>query len=150
MATPTYVPLATITLGSSAATITFSSIPATYRDLILVINGTVVSAGATFINPNGDTSNLSYVRMYGTGSSAASDTGRGGLFTTQSQMIWQFMDYAQTNKHKTFLVRSDAAGNQVVGLAGRWASTTAITSLEIDHSTSNFNSGTTFSLFGVA
>ena len=40
MPTPTYTPLATVTLGTSAASVTFSSIPATYRDLILIFDGT--------------------------------------------------------------------------------------------------------------
>jgi len=149
MATPTYVALATTTLASATATVTFSSIPATYRDLVIVIDGTVGSAGATFINPNGDSSNLSYVRMYGTGSSTGSDTSRTGLYTAESNIIWQFLDYSATDKHKTFLVRANATGNQVAALAGRWASTAAITSLVIDHSTSDFQSGTTFSLFGI-
>jgi hypothetical protein len=36
MPTSTYVALATTTLGATAASVTFSSIPATYRDLLLV------------------------------------------------------------------------------------------------------------------
>ena len=39
MATNTYVALDTQTLGSAAASVTFSSIPQTYTDLVLVING---------------------------------------------------------------------------------------------------------------
>ena len=34
----TYTPIATTTLGS-AGTITFSSIPSTYTDLVIVLNG---------------------------------------------------------------------------------------------------------------
>jgi len=76
MPTPTYTPLATVTLGSTAASVTFSSIPATYRDLILIITaqrtGSPVNVGMRF---NGDSgSNYSSVFMTGTGSSAISGT----------------------------------------------------------------------------
>ena len=150
MATPTYIPIATTTLSSSASQVDFVGITQDFRDLVVVIDGTVGVNQATYINPNGDGSNLTYVRIYGTGSSAASDNSRVGLATTQSQLIWQFMDYSTTDKHKTFLVRASAANNQIAALAGRWASTSAITALSIFHNTSSFNSGTTFSIYGIA
>ena len=149
MPTSTYIPLATTTLASSTATVTFSSIPSSYRDLVIVIDGSAASAGATFLNFNADSSNLSYVRMYGTGSSTGSDTSRIGMWTAQSNIVFQIMDYSATDKHKTYLARANAAGNQVAALASRWASTSAITSILIDHSTSNFDASTTFSLYGI-
>jgi hypothetical protein len=53
MPTPTYTPLATVTLGTTAASVTFSSIPATYRDLIFVLSGLGGSANIT-LRYNGD------------------------------------------------------------------------------------------------
>ena len=43
MPTPTYTPLANVTLGAAASSVTVGSIPATYRDVICV----VVAEGST-------------------------------------------------------------------------------------------------------
>jgi hypothetical protein len=153
MPTPTYTPLATVTLGSTAASVTFSSIPATYRDLIVVVNGTTTaSVGVTFRH-NGDTTDANYtsVNMTGNGSTATSTTATNAnmmsMFTTQTQGIVQFLDYSATDKHKTGLSRGDNAGNNTRAFARRWSNTAAITSIEIAGGT--FNSGSTFSLYGV-
>jgi len=70
--TDTYRPLATITLGSTASSITFSSIPATYRDLIIVGNPLGAEAAARF---NGDSgSNYNGVQMWGNGSNPLSSS----------------------------------------------------------------------------
>jgi hypothetical protein len=159
MPTPTYTPLATVTLGSSAASVTFSSIPAIYRDLILIVNGSSTTSQANLaIRYNSDSgSNYSYVEMYGNGSSAVSTSSTlsyaysGNLFTNLVMGVVQVMDYSATDKHKTLLSRSSAPSNQVAAIASRWANTAAITSLQVLalDSTNNFASGSTFSLYGV-
>jgi hypothetical protein len=162
MPTPTYTPLATVTLTSSASSVTFSNIPATYRDLILVAMVSNASGGTsnTNIRLNGDTgSNYNYVRMYGTGttaSDAASNTANSldallGGTGNPGTMIVQVMDYSATNKHKTFLTRiadKSGFGDYVFAIASRWANTAAVTSLTAT-SSANFQSGNTFSLYGV-
>jgi hypothetical protein len=154
--TDTYRPLATVTLGSSAASVTFSSIPATYRDLILIVNGTpAINVNDSFsVRYNGDTgSNYSYVRMVGTSSNTAtsvaeSNNSVGGFFGgSQQTFILQVMDYSATDKHKSWLSRVSA--NWVGAWAGRWASTSAITSVNILYASAGFGTGTTFSLYGV-
>jgi glycosyltransferase involved in cell wall biosynthesis len=55
----TYEPIATTTLGSAAASITFSSIPATYTDLRLVIVGNLSSFHLNFIK---NESNIFYFK----------------------------------------------------------------------------------------
>ena len=161
--TTTYIALATTTLSSATSTVTFSSIPATYRDLIIVVGNAQSASG----NPglvarfNGDTnSNYSYVRMTGngstTGSASATDTfavlaAAFGLSTSQiATTITQIMDYSATDKHKTYLSRSSRADAGVEAGAGRWANTNAITSVAVFLGGSlNFAAGTTFSLYGV-
>ena len=57
MPTNTYVALDKVTLGTAASTITFSSIPQTYTDLVMVFDGTAASATYSGIRFNGDTGN---------------------------------------------------------------------------------------------
>ena len=65
------------TLASSAASVTFSSIPATYTDLVLRISARCADTGtyaALKFTLNSDTSSVySFTVLYGTGSSALSD-----------------------------------------------------------------------------
>jgi hypothetical protein len=156
MPTPTYTPLATVTLGSSASSVTFSNIPATYRDLILVFDG-VVSAGGgevVFINFNGDTTSGNYSSVFanGNGSTAGSSTDPrrlGLLYASRSSFIANIMDYSATDKHKTYLSRDGASSNVVEMIAGRWANTAAITSLRVLTDANGLASGSTLSLYGV-
>lgn len=158
MPTPTYTALATLTLSSSASSVTFSSIPATYRDLVLVISGTTTTDKDIWARFNGDTgTNYSGVRMLGNGSSTVSDsqTGQtfadlGGMTTTQSDAIVNIMDYSATDKHKTTVHRNNKGAAYTLARANRWASTSAITSVAVIASTGLFGSGSTFSLYGIA
>ena len=64
-------------LSTSAASVTFSNIPATYTDLIIKVNARVDYAseqGDLNLTINSISSGYSRVRLYGTGSSAGSDT----------------------------------------------------------------------------
>jgi len=156
MPTPTYTPLATVTLGTTASSVTFSSIPATYRDLIFILSGLGGSANIT-LRYNGDSgSNYSFVDMVGNGSSTSSSSGTGtfaygGAMTTSGQgnNIVQIMDYSATDKHKTSLARTSYATNYAIAYASRWANTSAITSVVVGASSGTFSSGHTLSLYGV-
>ena len=160
MPTSTYTPLANLTLGSTASSVTFSSISQSYRDLILVINAPMSSGGVFgYLRFNGDSgSNYSAVRMFGSGSSAGSDTGLIGasainfseFYVEQNITTVNIMDYTATDKHKTVLSRANAPSNYVFGIAGRWANTAAITSLTISTSSSTWAAGGTFALYGIA
>lgn len=153
MPTPTYIALANITLGSSASSVTFSSIPATYRDLVLVSALDLTSVGNASISFNGDTG-ANYSRQYllGTGSSAVAgaDTSRQftqatvGLRTTN---VTNIFDYSATDKHKAFIVRDNNTSDGVVLYSFRWANTAVITSINISAA---FAAGTSFALYGIA
>jgi hypothetical protein len=162
MPTPTYTALANITLGSSASSVTFSSIPATYRDLVLIQSGTSTntSINSLQVRLNGDSgSNYPQVFMSGesndtTSSASFTDTGLICGYAISSGVVTnvaQIMDYSATDKHKTALSRHNSLPeNRVRAIAGRWANTAAVTSLlcRID-SGASFNSGTTFALYGI-
>jgi hypothetical protein len=160
MPTPTYTPLANITLGSSASSVTFSNIPNTYRDLILVMNAQNNQSGYdnVYMTFNGDTgSTRSSVYALGNGSSTISGTTSAfyaGTInpTTNTVSTCQILDYSATDKHTTGLTRGNAATSEYGNgmYASRWASTSAVTSFVLTPQSSSFDSGSTFALYGIA
>jgi hypothetical protein len=156
MPTQTYFPLANITLGSSSSSVTFSSIPATYRDLVVVVNHTKSALTTFTIRFNGDNTSGNYTSVYmvGDGSSAVSGTETGFTFafsnTPISTQLVNVMDYSATDKHKTVLLRHSDSSRQAAAYAGRWANTAAITSVVFAPSSGTFDSGSTFALYGIA
>ena len=154
MPTPTYTLIDSVTLGSSAATVTFSSIPAG-GDAVLVISGTASAAASIKVKLNADatTTNYNWLLMYGNGSSAISssfnDSYIGSINTSQGNSIIQLFDFSATDKHKSYLSRMNI-DTQVRAGAGRWANTSAITSVELFTSAGTFDSGTTFHLYDIA
>ena len=158
MPTPTYTPLATVTLGSSASSVTFSSIPATYRDLILVMNGSSGSGfGSVLMRFNSDSgSNYNHVLMYGYGSGSFGSeqvsnqtSNQIGVATdTISTFVVQILDSSATDKHKSWLAREGFDVGNTIATAGRWANTNAITSIQVFNRT--FAVGHTFSLYGIS
>jgi len=157
MPTPTYTPLATVTLGTAVSSVSFSAIPASYRDLIFVFNGTTTIDDGVGLRFNGDTgSNYSNVRMFGNSGGAGSDTSTttripttAGNSSLRTAFISQVMDYSATDKHKTVLTRNNITDNNVTAIAGRWANTAAITSVTVLSPGSTITSGSTISLYGV-
>lgn len=156
--------LANTTLASAASTITFSSISGAYRDLFLVMNyGLPASNSSVRTRFNSDTgSNYSQQHMGAFSSSSleansSTDTSILNAFrvgttdsgVNQNQIIHIF-DYAQTNKHKSVLMRSNM-NTELEQIGARWASTSAITTITfVDYGGGNFTAGSTFSLFGVS
>lgn len=159
--TATYTPLANVTLTASASSVTFSSIPATYRDLVVVAQVRSAS-GSVNLNTrfNSDTgNNYNHIWMYGDGSSALSFSSANraniqiaigsGTTTNALNTITSVLDYSATNKHKSTLSRGDEPAFTSAG-AGRWANTAAVTSVQIYNTTvDSYAIGSTFALYGI-
>jgi hypothetical protein len=162
----TEVAIATQTLGSSAATLTFSSIPSSYTDLRLVLTTTTVSTGENIIARfNSDsTSNYSYTAIYaGTGlsPSSASNANTSFLIFTQgggtSNTIPCFYTadiFSYTGStYKTSLLTSSEDKNTsgyVERYVGLWRSTSAINRIDLStYGGSNLAAGTTATLYGI-
>tara|TARA_R110000796_G_scaffold245008_1_gene368800 strand:+ start:325 stop:795 length:471 start_codon:yes stop_codon:yes gene_type:complete len=143
-------------LTTSASSVTFSSIPGGYKDLVLTCEP-YGSAGGTYlqVQVNGDTgNNYNQVRMYGDGSGAYSDSISNfsrfyaGYRGTGNLQIFQWMDYSATDKHKTVLLRhndTDGFGG-AAAYALRWASNSAITQISF---ITSLDAGTKIRLLGV-
>lgn len=155
----TYEPIATTTLGSAQASVTFSSISGSYTDLVLVVVGKRSDAFDNIgIQFNSDTgSNYSRTILVGDGS--ATDSSRSsnqtssecaGFGGAQGTIIYQIQNYSNTTTYKTVLARSGDAASKVVSGVGLWRSTSAITSTTVIASGSTFISGTMFTLYGIA
>jgi hypothetical protein len=163
-----YDAIGTYVVGSEVPTVTFSSIPGTYKHLQvrgIANNGETSGYNNQLLRFNGDTgSNYAVHYVAGNGSSASASgsssatrindiiripptsTGHFGGF------VIDILDYANTNKYKT--VRSlnggDSNGSGWVGLhSGLWMSTTAITSMTFISSSGNFGQYSSFDLYGI-
>lgn len=155
----TYTPIATTTLGTTQSNFTFSSIPSTYTDLIIIASIKNNSGdGASYMQVNGDTgTNYSSTVLNGDGTSATSgrqsSTGNGMLATRcDATNFWintvQIQNYANTTTYKTALWRSNDGSYLVAGV-GLWRSTSAISSITLYPSGASYVAGSTFTLYGI-
>ena len=150
MPTPTYDLIASNVLTSDTGTLTFSSIPATYRDLVIVVR--MSNASVYSLRFNGD-SGLNYhsVAMTGFGTTATSSTSSPDdqiSISYNAPGIVQILDYSATDKHKSVLARADSSATATQARAGRWANTAAINSITFTNMSSN--SGSSFYLYGIS
>lgn len=154
----TYEPIVTTTLSSSVTSFTITSIPATYTDLVLVIDGSPISGGTSMDSNwqvNGDTSSsYSDVRMLNNYSdtnpnSSSSRCGQPNN-TYRWQTILHFFDYANTNINKVTLARTNRPSDQVEFYAGCYRGLSAINSITIiSGQARDYTAGTTATLYGI-
>jgi hypothetical protein len=158
----TYEAIATQTLGSAAASVTFSSIPSTYTDLVLVCNLISTSATANIVaTVNGDTGN-NYSQTYLSGDGSAANSARnsnigsmnfvwtgGSLNNTVGNAIIQFMNYSNTVTNKTVLARYNVAAGEATATVNLWRNTAAINSITVSTTSNTWATGTTVSLYGI-
>jgi hypothetical protein len=157
----TYTPIYAQTLSATASSITFSNIPTTYTDLILVCN--LFSSGTTYsgIRFNGDTgSNYSLTDLYGDGtgltSSRQSNITGGGASTTSgtggNTLTYQINNYSNALTFKTAIGKnSNANTGAVLALsASLWRNTAPISSITLYTGTADsWSIGSTFTLYGI-
>ena len=162
----TYEAIFTDTLASAQASVTFSSIPSTYTDLVLIFNGGKAIAGSSVdFRFNSDSgSNYSFTELYGSGSTAGSQRVSSDSYGSlafnavpdsglTSTIIMNVMNYSNTTTYKTAISRNGSIGTTYPGtetIVNLWRSTAAINSITLTNSNSdNFVAGSTFSLYGI-
>ena len=141
----TYTPIATTTVTAQTS-YTFSSIPSTYTDLILIAVAKNSNTGSVANNYrirfNSDSgSNYSDTFLSGNGSSASSfrDSNQNELYwgtlnNTELQpctSICHIMNYANTTTYKTIIARGNSAEVALNASVGLWRSTSAINSIQV-------------------
>lgn len=163
----TYTPISQTTLSSTAGIVTFSSIPQTYTDLVLIQSARVSSAfDITAIRVNSVTTN--YSGTYLEGNFTTTTSGRGTLEIALragyvpgtsypnewSTEIYNFFNYTNTSVNKTVLSRTNFLNSAVsfniqtkVSLIPTTAAITQITTQPVNGAL--WASGSTFTLYGI-
>lgn len=169
---PTYAQIATTTLSSATSQVTFTSIPSTYTDLILVTQYMSSVNGGLWLQYNGDSgNNYSIVNLISSQNTTPStyatanqpyiwaDTylqGTGTVTTDRPMTVSHIINYANTTTFKTTLCRSGdvrtTSGTDGTAYAGisTWRNTSAINSITISVHSGDFVIGSMFSLYGIA
>ena len=161
----TYDLISTQTISSAGTTVTFSSIPGTYRDLVLIIYPKATTAADIRFRFNGDT-NANYRARFASGDSGTLYSSFGSFLTSCSATAYaatattagnsmhkiEIMSYSNTNTYKPVLCHSgDSTARDII--ANIWKSTSAITSITLGGDSSLnaiFATGSIFSLYGIA
>lgn len=166
MPTPTYDLISEQVLASPASSVTFTSIPQTYKDLVLEVSNTKHSyAGSSSVYDNamrfnGDTGqNYSTTNLQGDGTNALS--GRdANAFSVATHwpmasssvgiLVFNIFNYTNTNMNKTVISRSNNASGIVGAYSSLWRSTAAINRIDIVVSGGyTISAGTTLRLYGI-
>ena len=161
MANPTMTLIASNTVGSGGvASVTFSSIPATYRDLQILMSCKSASSSEAYIlmTLNGSSSSFTGIQIEGNGSAVSSATntvGRVGVysgsnFTGFTNNLIYIPNYAgSTNKSisaDSVTENNNAASSSYQDMfATLWSNTSAITSISFA-----FSGGTNFAQYSTA
>jgi len=162
----TYIKLASTTVGAGgAASITFSSIPQTYTDLVIKTSSRTATGGVDnfLISFNGSSANFSYRELTGNGTSTASSANVGGgvalvngstmTASTFSNNDIYIPNYAGSN-NKSFFADAVTENNLTLSYAqlwsNLWSNTAAINQVTLTCAASaNFAQYTTATLYGV-
>lgn len=169
MATATYVPIATQTLGSSSSLVTFSSIPSTYTDLKLVMSltatGVYLNTNLVFNTDNGSTgTSYSYTWLSGNGTALNAGANNNQSYMTIGSInnststtipnicVVDIFSYANTSIYKTVtsLNALDKSGSgDSSTFLNTWRSTAAVNTVKILPGGNSFATGSTFTLWGI-
>lgn len=154
----TYEAIFTETLASAQASVTFSSIPSTYTDLVIVVAGSLTTGvDNVCMRFNSDSgSNYSTTYILGNGSTATSarnsnltNTGRCVMGTSSSMVLYSLQNYSNTTTYKTVLGRGGETNYGVDARVSLWRNTAAISTIVIFPEVYSFTAGTVLSLYGI-
>lgn len=168
----TYDKIATTTLSSAVASVSFTSISSTYTDLVVIASVQGQSAGCNmeiWFNGDGSNTNYSSTVLYGAGAAGATrnsnqakiDFGtNGGMpYANSNQFglaVYHIQNYSNSTTYKTVLgtARSPNGGYtdapEITFAAGIWRNTAAITSINIGvNNSKTMQIGSTITIYGI-
>lgn len=152
------------TLGSSAASVAFSSIPGTYTDLLLTFSARTTNSTVPdgYIGFNSSTANFSARYLYGTGSGTGSASGVARYLGAQVPTAYTASTFGATeiyipnyagSTNKSYSItnttENNATGSYLEAIAGLWSNTSAITSIELTLSAGSWAASSSFFLYGI-
>jgi hypothetical protein len=159
----TYIKLASNTVTTAATSIVFSSIPNTYKDLMLQFSGRCTAVNYdVYMSFNGSTASFASKRLYSNGSTNSSDsparftgfvTASNDLANAYGDSIVYIHQYAAAvnKQYNVSMVQPSNANNTYFGASqGMWSVTTAINSITLTCVSGNFEVGTTAYLYGIS
>lgn len=163
----------TITVTGGETSVTFSSIPSTYKHLQVrtLVRDTYSSGSADsttgIMALNGDNTGSNYKYHYTQGNGSAAGSAASGASVMQTfcstygatsayaASIIDIHNYASTTINKTVRTLMGASmnvattGNKMFLVSGAWFNTSAITSLRFDALVTGFAAGSIFALYGI-
>lgn len=159
------IPIATTTLSTATATVTFSNIPQSYEHLQIRGISASTASQAILIRCNNDATNIYYNHeLVGDGSNASANSrtprtgavimpqGMSATANIFAGLVVDILDYTNTNKYKT--IRS-LSGNDLNGSGYVWfnssafPSTSAVTQIDLVNNGSTFTQYSSFALYGI-
>jgi hypothetical protein len=154
----TYTPIASVT-STGQTTVSFTSIPSTYTDLVIAISGAYSGTTYADFTFNSDTgSNYSYTRLLAYSGGLLGDrqsgaAGRDGfsLGSTSATIVANILNYSNSTTYKTMLMRENADSSGVGTYVYLWRSTSPITRIDITAKNSGtFVSDSIATIYGIA
>jgi hypothetical protein len=166
----TYVLISSNVLGSSATSVTFSSIPSTYTDLVVlwsVRSDSSAVSDTMKLRINSDSAgNYSWVYLLGNGSAGSSSensalnyislgaadaaTATTNTFANGELYIPNYLSSTKKQMSTINVQENNTTSAQIWSLASLWEGTAAITSLQLFPTTGpNFIAGSSFYLYGI-
>jgi hypothetical protein len=169
MANETYTLIQKTTLTTSAASITFSSIPQTFTDLVVKVSARTTYASpygeGIYLSFNGLSTNMTRRRLYGLGSGSGGSDSAANSYASYTSAASQtantfgnselyIPNYTSSNYKSSSLdgvAENNAAEAAMLLNANLWSSTAAINSITLTPETgSSFVQYSSVSLYGVA
>ena len=160
----TYTLIASVTVGSGgAANMEFTSIPATYTDLVLKVSPRISSTnGTVYVDYNSSTSNQSWNRLYNSSGSVGGDTGSrqyitavtsdytANTFGSTEIYIPNYASSSNKSSSVDTVQENNSSTNLQALVANLWSNSAAITAIRIVPFSGTFVQYSTAYLYGIS